>query len=65
MIGDIKILDKDGKLVNGKATSSMMPLSFEVETSFGGKNFKLNYTYPRDESWRDKTKTKGIVLTGN
>lgn len=66
MIGTVKITDKDGNPVNGTATSLMMPLKFEVETSFGGKNFKLLYSHARDNGGRrDMDKIKGIVLTGN
>ena len=66
MTGDMKIIDKDGNMVNGRATSAMMPLKFEIETSFGGKTFKLMYSHSRDaESRRDMDKIKGIVLTGS
>jgi len=61
MIGEIKIFDKDGKCI-GVVKPEMMPLKFDVETSFGGKNFKLSYSYPRTDGWRDKKETKGIVL---
>ena len=66
MMGDVKITDKDGNAVNGTATSAMMPLKFEIETSFGGKTFKLMYSHSRDaEGRRNMDKIKGIVLTGN
>ena len=65
MTGDITILDKDGKLIQGTITSTMMPLKFSMETSFGGKEFKLTYSHPRDEGWKDKDKIKGSVLTSN
>ena len=65
MTGDITILDKDGKIIQGVVTSMMMPLKFMTETSFGGREFKLTYSHPRDEGWKDKDKIKGIVLTSN